>query len=168
MRFITEFYSFKLDLQTYKKVVLNILRKMNEKAGQAWIDTAVNRTPIPTWSGASRATFQKLAKELGTSVPIGIIKARKSRVSLGKANSNSGVLVDRKRFFVGFIYSTTLRYLQYNEYNKAIAGPPPRPFSNNVRFTPYNFQGKAEKVWKQEAKQAKLPDPYRYLIKRKM
>jgi hypothetical protein len=169
MKFITDFYWLDLRLAEYHKVLLNTLRYYNEKAGQAWIDAAVNKTPIPTWSGASRATFQKLASELGTSVPIGPIKSGKSRVSLGQSVSNSsGVIENTQTGFVGFVYETDLRYLAYNEYNLATAGLPPQPFSNNVRFTPYNFQSRAAQAWMAVAKTAQLPNPYNYLKKWKI
>lgn len=168
MQFTTDFYWLDLSLAEYQKVLLNTLRYYNEKAGQAWIDAAVNKTPIPTWSGASRATFQKLAEELGTSVPIGPLKTR-SRVALGKSvSTSSGVVEDEKTSFVGFVYETDLRYLAYNEYNLATAGPPPQPFSNNVRFTPYNFQSRAMQAWLSVAKTAQLPNPYNYLKKWKI
>lgn len=169
MKFETEFYDITLDVKAYKKELLKYLRDINERAGQAWIDTVVNKTPIPTWSGASRATFKKLANELGTSVPIGPIKANKNRVSLGESTSSqSGVVEDSNDAYVGFLYSTNLRYLRYNEYNRATAGPPPQPFSNNVKFTPYGFQEKGAKVWQEIAKKAELPDPYKYLSKKRM
>lgn len=167
MKFTTEFKSLYLNLAAYRKAMLNALRNLNERAGQAWIDAAVNQTPIPTWSGASRATFQKLAGELGTTVPIGPIRARKSRVSLGKVTSAGSGVVERKGY-AGFVYETDLRFLAYNEYNKAVAGSPPRPYSNNVRFTPYNFQSRAYSAWKKVAATAKLPAPYHYLTRRKM
>jgi len=169
MKFTTDFYWMDLDLDAYKRALLSALRNINERAGKAWINEAVNKTPIPTWSGASRATFQKLAAELGTSVPIGPIRSRKNRVALGlSVSAGSGVLEDKDDGYAGFIYDTNLRYLAYNEYNLAVAGPPPQPFSNNVRFTPYNFQSRAQAAWLAVAKTAKLPDPYRYLKKRKM
>jgi len=156
-----------IDMVAYNKVMLNTLHNINERAGRAWIDTAVNKTPIPTWSGASRATFQKLANELGTSVPIGPIKSRKNRVSLGHSTSTgSGIFEDTPGGIpneVGFVYQTSLRYLAYNEYNVATKGSPPQPFSNCVRFTPYNFQVRAQAAWKIEAAKAKLPNPYNYL-----
>jgi hypothetical protein len=167
MRFTTEFYAIDIDMAAYRRAMLDALRKLNEQAGQAWLRTAVDQTPIPTWSGASRATFQKLAAELGTSVPIGPQRSKKNRQSLGRETSTgSGVVVDKD--FVGFIYETNLRYLAYNEYNLATAGPPPQPFSNNVRFTPYNFQSRAMASWLKVAKTAKLPNPYRYIKKRKI
>jgi hypothetical protein len=168
MKFTTEFYSITLDLVAYNKALLTALHNLNERAGQAWIHAAVNKTPIPTWSGASRATFQKLATELGTSVPIGPLRT-KSRVSLGTSTSSGSGVVEKKQLpYVGFVYSTNLRYLAYNEYNAAKAGIPPAPFSNNVRFTPYNFQDRAEAAWKRIAEKATLPDPLRYITKRKM
>lgn len=167
MRLIADFKSIHLDLVAYDRALLSSLRNLNERAGQAWVKAAVDSTPIPTWSGASRATFQKLASELGTSVPIGQIRASKSRVELGKSvSSGSGVVEERstgKTTFVGFKYETDLRYLRYNEYNRATKGPPPQPYSDNVRFTPYNFQKRAAAAWVAEAAKAKLPNPFRYL-----
>ena len=169
MRFTTDFTAVGINLSAYKRVVLNALRNINERAGQAWLHAVVNETPIPTWSGASRATFQKLASELGTSIPIGPIRAKVNRVALGKASAaGSGVVEDKAEMYVGFEYKTSLRYLAYNEYNKAVRGPPPQPFSNNVRFTPYRFQERGLKAWERVAKTAKLPNPYRYITKRKM
>jgi len=169
MKFTTDFTAIGLNLSAYKRVLLNHLRNINERAGQAWMHAVVNETPIPTWSGASRATFQKLASELGTSVPIGPIRAKKDRIALGKGSAaGSGVIEDKVTMYVGFEYKTSLRYLAYNEYNKAVKGPPPQPYSNNVRFTPYNFQSRGLTAWKRIAKTAKLPNPFRYLTKRKM
>lgn len=169
MKFKTAFYSINFDTLGYARDLLKYLQDINEKAGQAWIDTAVNQTPIPTWSGASRATFSKLAQELGTSVPIGPIRAKKDRISLGKSSAlGSGVVENKAKGYVGFVYETNLSYLAYNEYNLATAGPPPQPFSNNVRFTPYNFQSRAQAAWLKVARTAKLPNPLRHLKKRKI
>ena len=164
MKFKAEFYTMHLDMGVYEKAMLKALRKLNQRAGQAWIHIAV--AIIPTWSGASRATFQKLAAELGTSVPIGPLRT-KSRISLGRGTSGGSGTIE-KGAYVGFQYSTSLRYLAYNEYNAAKAGTPPAPFSNNVRFTPYGFQGRAQSAWEAIAKTAKLPNPYRYLKKKKL
>jgi hypothetical protein len=168
MKFTTKFTALSIDRVQYQRVLLNYLRNLNERAGAAWINAAVNRTPIPTWSGASRATFTKLAQELGTSVPIGPIKSKRDRISLGLSSSaGSGVVEDRDRGrYVGFVYETDLRYLAYNEYNLATAGPPPQPFTNNVRFTPYNFQSRAQAAWQKVADTGELPNPYKYLKKR--
>ena len=75
---------------------------------------------------------------------------------------------NKAKGYVGFVYETNLRYLAYNEYNLATAGPPPQPFSNRVRFTPYNFQSRAQAAWLKVAQTAKLPNPLRHLKKRKI
>lgn len=168
MEFKADFQGMRLDLSAYYKALLIELRKINNKAGQAWIDEAVNKTPIPTWSGASRATFQKLASELGTSVPIGPIKAKKDRTGLGRSASSKSGVFEKGPDQVGFTYETDLKYLAYNEYNKAVQGPPPQPYSNNVRFTPYRFQDRAKAAWEKEAEKGKLPDPFKYLIREKL
>jgi hypothetical protein len=168
MKFKTSFKAITLDTAAYSRVLLKYLRGLNSKAGTAWIDTAVNKTPIPTWSGASRATFSKLALELGTSVTIGPIRSKKNRTGLGAASSNSRVIEQMQDGYIGFMYETSLRYLAYNEYNAAVAGPPPQPFTNNVRFTPYHFQGRAEQAWQKVADKARLPNPYKHLKKRKI
>jgi len=169
MKFTAAFYALDFDAARYRKILLQYLRDINEKAGQAWIDTAVNQTPIPTWSGASRATFVKLASELGTSVPIGPIRAKRDRTNLGRATSaRSTVIEDPSKGYAGFVYATSLQYLAYNEYNRATAGAPPQPFSDKVRFTPYNFQSRAQTAWLKVAKTAKLPNPWRQLKKRKI
>lgn len=167
--FQADFVSFTLNFEAYKNALLKYLREINRKAGQAWLHTAVDATPIPTWSGASRATFQKLASELGTTVPIGPIVAPKSRVALGRsASAGSGVEENKSTPYVGFVYATNLQYLAYNEYNRAVPGPYPQPYSNRVRFTPYRFQIKALAAWEVEASKARLPNPYDYLSQRKI
>jgi hypothetical protein len=90
-------------------------------------------------------------------------------MSLGSsASSGSGVVEDKAIGFVGFTYETNLRYLVYNEYNSAVAGTPPAPFSNNVRFTPYNFQSRALAAWEKAAINAKLPNPYLFITGKKI
>lgn len=168
-RFIPEFYFIDLDLGAYKQAAFNAMININERAGKEWIESAVFSTPIPIWSGASRATFENLAKELGTHIPTGPPAANApDRTSLGKSSSTSRVIENKGTMYVGFIYSTSLAYLNYNEYNKAVAGPYPRPYSNRVRFTPYFFQARASAAWREIAQQAKLPDPLRYLRKTPM
>ena len=169
MKFKTILYVMDFDASGYHRELFKILRRFNEKAGTHWINAAVNQTPIPTWSGASRATFQKLAQELGTSIPIGPVRASRDRTALGKATSaGSGVLENKAKGYVGFVYETNLRYLAYNEYNLATAGPHPQPFSNNVRFTPYKFQSRAHAAWLEIASLVKMPDPWKHVKKRKI
>jgi hypothetical protein len=130
--------------------------------GIKWLDATVIAI-IPTWSGASRATFEKLANDLGTSIPYGPQRSKKDRRPLGRSESaGSGFFTDAQgRHY--FIYRTQLRYLIYNEFNRATKGPPPQPFSDNVRFTPYHFQDKGDKAWLAYAKKFKPPKTWKHL-----
>lgn len=170
MKFKPNFVSLELDMPEYKRALDQYLTTKLKLGGRKWLDATVRTsTHIPTWSGASRATFQKLAQELGTSVPIGIIRAHKDRTALGRACAQgSGVFVNTSRGLWQFVYQTQLRYLKYNEYNRAVAGTPPQPFSNNVRYTPYGFQAKGAKAWFAFTKNLSLPSPFKYLRKGKL
>lgn len=168
MKFTAEFYDIRLMLGEYRETLMSALVNANERAGQAWINATVKGVPIPTWGGASRATFQKLAFELGTSVPIGPIRGHNTVASGLSHSVGSGVEIDGSELYAGFVYTTTLRGLIYNEYNKAVKGPYPQPWSNNVRNTPYNFQNAGEKAWLQVAKTIKLPSPYNSIRKTRM
>jgi hypothetical protein len=171
MEWYHKFYTIDIDMSLYRKKMLAYVREINKRAGRAWIKEVIKGTPIPTWSGASRATFTKLARDLGTVVPIGPIQAPTRRVGLGAASSKgSGIIEDSSKndLFIGFKYTTNLKYLVYNEYNKATAGKYPRPYSNRVRFTPYNFQPRAADAWREVAKEARLPDPYDYITRKRI
>lgn len=130
--------------------------------GIKWLDATVIAI-IPTWSKASRATFQKLAKELGTSVPYGPLRSRKDREDLGLSNSDGSGFFSSDSGEHYFIYTTQLRYLIYNEFNKATKGTPPQPFSDNVRNTPYHFQDAGDKAWKAYVKEFRPPKVWKHL-----
>jgi len=171
MKFRATLVKFELDLANYKRDVIKHLTLKNKLAGQRWLGAAVIRLPLPTWSGATRATFQKLAQELDYSVPIGPIVARKSRVPLGLSTSvGSGVVIDKTRWYFGFKYESSLRYLAYNEFNTAIPGPPPQPRGRLKQKTPYGFQVKGLKAWLAFASIVRLPNPMlpKYLKKVKI
>lgn len=158
------------DMEEYKKVVFNQLVNATERAGRAWLNAIIQNTPIPSWSGASRATFLKLAQELGTTVPISIAPGAPNRIAMGKsAGAASEVYKDKQEWKVGIYYKSTLGHLNYNEYNMAVAGKAyPQPWSNNVRYTPYFFQQRGQTAWKAEAEKVELPSPWRYIKPRKL
>jgi hypothetical protein len=167
MKFKPKFKYINIDINAYKKELESYLTNRLKESGYKWLDATVRTsTHIPTWSGASRATFQRLAQELGTTVPIGPIVARKDRTSLGLANAQgSGVFIDSAAGSFKFTYATQLRYLAYNEFNPPVPGLPPQPFSNRVRYTPYRFQDKGQAAWEKFAAKTKLPNPYKFIRK---
>jgi hypothetical protein len=150
-----------LDVDKYAADLKKSLTARLIISGKIWLKASVDKIPIPTWSGASRSTFQELAAALGTSVTIGPQISKKNRQSLGRESGRGGLDItggDTQRY--QFFYFTNLRYLAYNEYNRAVKGDPPQPFSNSVRFTPYHFQEIALEAWLKFAKQTKLLTPY--------
>jgi hypothetical protein len=167
MKFTPKFKYINIDMSAYRTAMESYLTDRLKASGARWLDATVRTsTHIPTWSGASRATFQKLAQDLGTTVPIGPIVARKDRTALGLANAQgSGVFIDTASSTFKFTYATQLRYLVYNEFNLATRGPAPQPFSNNVRYTPYRFQDKGLAAWEVFAIKTRLPNPYKFIRK---
>lgn len=158
------------DFDEYKKVVFNELYNATERAGRAWLNAIIQNTPIPSWSGASRATFSNLAQALGTSLPISIAPGAPNRVAMGKAAGQASELYkDKQKLQVGIYYKSTLGHLNYNEYNQAVAGKAyPQPWSNAVRYTPYFFQQRGQTAWKTVAEKVKLPSPWRYVKPRRL
>ena len=153
--------SLKLDVTAYEHDLRRYLTERMLKSGRIWLETATEATPIPTWSGASRSTFQNLASALGTTVAIGPIVSKKDRTDLGRSTGEGGTIIQGgKTQKYQFYYGTSLRYLVYNEYNTATRGRPPQPYSNSVRYTPYHFQEKARAAWEKFAGTVKLPNPY--------
>jgi hypothetical protein len=133
-----------------------------QKSGRVWLEAAVNKIPIPTWSGASRASFQKLATELGTTVTVGPRAASnwKDRTALGRSTSQgSRVISDQSKDFYGFVFQSDLRYLEYNEKHAASPGEPPQPMWKTIANTPYGFMELGNSAWKAYADKVRLPEP---------
>ncbi len=164
-----KFELFSFDAQAYMQDLNDHMTIKLKETGIHWLDNTVRtRTHIPTWSGASRSTFQKLAVALGTTVPIGPIRSLIDRTWLGYASSSGGLSLQPSKGTWSFFYQTSLNYLIYNEKNRAVPGPPPQPFSHNVRYTPYNFQAKGVRAFFAFASRVRLPSVKKYIRKRKV
>ena len=154
--------SFKFNKGKAKAELNAYLNNFVKRGGVKWLGATVLAV-IPTWSKASRATFQTLAKDLGTSIPYGPLVSLKDREALGRSSSAGSGFFPSSKGQPYFIYSSTLHYLEYNEYNRAVAGLPPQPFSNFVRNTPYRFQDRGAIVWEIHLKTLRIPNPLKYL-----
>jgi hypothetical protein len=160
-------YSMTLDMPKIKQRLFHEMIKINQKATRVWLTEAVFGTPIPLWSGASRASFSKLASQVGMYIPSG------PRVSgcpfprghaFGmKFDRGTKVELEKGKFLVGFTFATRLPHLLYNESSGPNPGPYPAPWSRNVRFTPYHFANRAMRTWKRYAKRQKLPNPFQWM-----
>jgi len=157
------------DVDRMRNLIWVQIRRANMKLGQKWINFVIYSVGIPTWSGASRATFSKLASELGTTVPMGPRGGNKSRVSEGLASAvGSGVIEDKNTYYAGFKHTTSLGHLVYNEFNAPSPGPYPQPYSTKVTNTPYFFGARGAAYWSALASKIRLPNPYKYMTIKRM
>ena len=168
-----ELYEIIIDMEAIKRDLFHYMIALNEEAGQTWLEEAVYGTPIPLWSGASRASFARLAAKLGWYSPSGPrVKGcpfTKGHAFGMKYDGGTEVYKDKKQWYVGFQYATKLPHLLYNENNSPKPGGGyPNPWSSAVRFTPYSFENRALRAWTSYAKKAKLPYPFKNLKTRKI
>lgn len=170
MKFKATFIAPTLDLSAYRQYLNKYMEDWLKQAGREWLYAFIETT-IPHWSGASRATFEKLALELGTMIPYGTQKSIKNRIPLGReAGNDSGLELDPNSGRWHFKYHNTLRYLTYNEYNKVVYGEAPNVFSRSglLNPTPYHFQEKGLKAFEDFARFTVLPNPFKFLRKIKV
>ena len=73
--------------------------------------------PIPNWSGASRATFNALANQVGVNT-----EASGGGVSAGEADSTGSVVLGDNGIY-SFTYTTSLTWLTWNEFHDANEDP---------------------------------------------
>lgn len=162
MRWKPNFKAPKLNLAAYKAELNKYMQERIKQAAQRWLHATVISI-IPTWSKASRATFQALAREVGTTIPYGPQRSYKDRESLGLSTGEGGLIFGTYRWH--FYYHSSLRYLAYNEYNHAVWGPePPAPFrrAGLLNPTPYHFQDAGQREFEEFAHFTELPNPYKY------
>ena len=165
MKFKANFRALSFDLKGYRTHLNGYMTDWLKHSGREWLSAAV-LVVIPTWSKASRATFQKLASELGTVIPYGPQLSEKNRESLGlSAGEGSGLKLDAKKSRWHFRYRSTLRYLAYNEYNRVVYGKAPNVFSRSglTNPTPYHFQGKGLAAFEMFTQYTELPDPRKFM-----
>lgn len=141
------------------------MEEKTKEAARSWLTTVL--VIIPTWSRASRATFEALAREVGFTVTYGPQLSSKDRRSLGLDNSAGGLRINKLESYK-FFYETSLRYLAYNEENFATPGPPPQPFGELTNPTPYNFVDAGKNDFESFAKQIRLPSPIEFIKAQKL
>ncbi len=165
MKFKAKFRALDFNLKGYKTQLNGDMTDWLKQSGREWLSAAVLGV-IPTWSKASRATFQKLAGELGMAIPYGPQLSIKDRESLGlAAGSGSGLKLNPGKSRWHFRYHSTLRYLAYNEYNRVVYGQAPNVFSRSglTNSTPYHFQERGLAAFEMFTQFTKLPDPRKFM-----
>jgi hypothetical protein len=144
MKFTATLYTPTLKLEASNKAI--------SQAIYIWLETVLME--IPVWSGASRATFIKLAQTIEYNVPIAPVTL--SREGIGSAESAGGLRPTDKGQYV-FYYSTSLPWLVWNEYNNANVNPDPTLFNRVIKEGPYNFQLKGILAFTRFASTVDLP-----------
>ncbi len=150
-----------------------ILSKDLERAAQTWLNATV-MLAVPVWSGASRATFLKLARKVNHPLTItGIKKSAKGGIRKGKDGPRLGFQKSKGEVSLGtqpgiytFTYETSLFRLVFNEFNDANDNPVAgRLFAQLRNPGPYNFQEIGRAAFEDYSKNAvELPSPWRRTI----
>jgi len=157
MKFKGSLTSLHFDLEGYRKRLHEHLSEEIAHAAFVWLNTVLDE--IPTWSGASRATFLALSREVGFNLSISPIV--KSDISTGIAHSKGKMTSDSSKGEYTFEYGTDLRHLVWNEFNSPEGDP--AVFAKLKKPGPYRFQEKGREVFKQVAADVRLPDPWKSL-----
>ncbi len=145
------FKGMQLSLTAWQKAADVELTKLIKDSARVWLNATV-LSVIPVWSGASRASFLKLARAVSFPLSITGLKATPGQTrgalgpSIGFQQSTGKLVTDAKKGVYTFAYSTSLFHLVFNEFNNANQSPVAgRLYSRLKQPGPYNFQklGKA-------------------------
>ena len=162
MKFTANFAVPTIDLASFRGALDKYMLKQIIQATREWLQAATGR--IPVWSGASRATFSKLAESVQFELEINPVVI--SRVSTGISSSDGRI--ETKDGMYLFKYSTHLPWLVYNEYNDANASPDPTLFAKLKQPGPYGFQLEGYQAFKLFADTVTLPPLSPYIKSRKV
>lgn len=147
MKFTAKLFAPRINVEAYRKALDRHMTETVMHGASAWLQAVL--VEIPVWSGASHATFSKLAAAIGQG--FGIAGERSGE---GLAQSTGEVQSARGRYV--FTYSTTLPWLIWNEYHNANVDPDPTLFYRLLQPGPYNFQRKGAEAFERFAETVQL------------
>jgi hypothetical protein len=159
MKFTARFATPRLDTSTYRTALDSAMREVLSQAVMEWLARVLDEVPV--WSGASRATFLKLANTIGTAVPI--VPVVPSRIDMGYAASNGKLNINEPPGQYTFTYDSELFHLFINEYYDATQWG-----FHLKKPGPYHFQAKGQIAFINFAKGVYLPDPWLFLKTKKV
>jgi len=159
MKFKAKFRAPRIQLGKYQQQLHEHLSDAIAHAAFVWLEAVLSE--IPVWSGASHATFLRLAREVG--YHLSIAPSALSRISYGQRQGDGEVVTDPQQGLYLFRYQTTLTHLIYNEFHNANADPDPDLFHRLIRPGPYYFQQKGRMAFERYAAGVRLPSPWRAL-----
>ncbi len=135
MRFTGQLAIPVLDLAAVKAALDQAAKKAIRGALQEYLTIVLDE--IPNWSGASRATLNSLADQVGVAT-----MASGGGVGVGEADSNNSLILGENGLYQ-FKYATHLSWLAWNEYNNANETPDPGkwpPPAKLIHPGPYHSQ----------------------------
>ena len=156
MKFKGTLRSFRINLQAYKKAMHRHLADEIAHVAFLWLNAVLME--IPVWSGASHATFLRLAREVG--YQLSVQPKVVSRIGYGQRHGDGEVTADPEKGEYTFRYETTLSHLIHNEFHNANSTPDPTLFHRLRKPGPYHFQRVGLKAFEDFAKTVRLPDPF--------
>ena len=163
----THTYRFpRFNLGGYKQALDKSMREILAQGLMAWLEAVV--AEVPVWSGASRATFVKIASKIDASVPIGGGPAPTDRIGIGMAASTGEMTTDISSGLYVFTYGTSLPWLIWNEFHNANIDPDPTLFAKLKRPGPYDFQVKGAAAFLHTTSSASLPAVAPFLQSRRI
>ena len=134
---------------------------LTKEAAQSWLRTVV--VNIPIWSRASIATFNALAEAVGFPLNVGTPVSNVDRLSLGLQTGRGGLRIEKNKSWK-FFYETDLRYLAWNEFNKAVKGDGSGWYSTfRDGPGPLRFLDAGTADFESFAREAKLPNPIEFI-----
>lgn len=159
MKFKGSLTTLQLDLDDYRKRLHEHLSDEIAHAAFLWLNAVL--AEIPTWSGASRATFLAISREVGFTLSINPVA--KSRIGLGSSHGQGSMTADSEKGIYTFEYSTSLPHLIWNEFNTPEGDPNVFAPEKIKKPGPYRFQEKGREVFEKLAADVELPNPWKSL-----
>ena len=153
MKFTAQLSAARIDVAAYRNALDQHMQHVIAQGLMVWLEAVL--AEIPVWSGASRATFTKLARSISYSVPIAPVAV--NRTGMGEASGDGGMVTDKRTGEYTFTYSTTLPWLIWNEYHNANVEPDPSLFYRVIKEGPYNFQVVGARAFLRFADNVTLP-----------
>jgi hypothetical protein len=167
LRFSVKFRAPRIDETKYLQILAGRMENHVKRAATAWLN-AIVISVIPIWSGASRATFSKLASAVGQPLSLGGISSNTALISsqprrwgprAGYSQSEGFIEIEKTRFT--FTYQTTLFHLVFNEEFDGNANPVAgRVFSQLKQPGPYGFRAIGQEAFQEFARTIRLPNPW--------
>ncbi len=164
MKFTAQFSIPRIDVAAYRNTLDSHLKAAIAQGLMEWLEAVL--AEIPVWSGASRATFVKLAQQINYGLPVapvavnaahGLFTERMDRAWMGMAHSDGKLTTDKETGEYTFTYTTTLPWLIWNEYHNANVEPDPTLFYRLIEPGPYSFQVVGARAFLRFAESVDLP-----------